>query len=419
MKKLILTSLLVFLSTWVYAQTTHIMCGTVTNLSGNPIPNHPVHITGDTSVNPLNTYHRVIHTDINGHYCDTLNFSNTSYSYIVSVQDCQNYHHNQTVNLNNVNTPVNFQICHNNTTPTTCHICGTIVTTNSLPNTDSSHVYLIQYDSLTQMLVAVDSTLSHSNTPNGSQYCFYNVSSGTYLVKAALSPGNPGYANHIPTYYGNALLWNFATHVQVCPTVNSVNITFIAGANPGGPGFIGGLVTQGANKTQSTALAGVTVYLKDDSGNHIAWTLTDANGAYNFNSLAYGTYHIWVDALNLFAAEKIVVISGSNPSITDGDIEMSLNPVSLHPELMQNLLSVSVYPNPAQDNANLKWTGIPTGSKLEVRAYSASGQIMGNYTISDSGLLNIDCRNWAAGLYLLQVRNSDNYQSVVKLQVRH
>jgi hypothetical protein len=258
------------------------------------------------------------------------------------------------------------------------------------------------------MLTAVDSTWAYSGNPNGAQYCFNNVAPGSYRVKAALDPANPGYTTHIPTYYGNALQWNFAAVVSVCPSVSNTNITFVAGANPGGPGFIGGLVSQGANKTQNTALVGVTVILKDNTGQLISWTLTDANGAYSFPNLAYGTYHITVDALNLQASEKIVTLSAGMPAENNADVEMNLNPTSATQDLDLSK-HFRFYPNPASTIVNVDYSDMPNQTELQFNILDISGVTVESKRLNvteSKGSVAFDVSALSEGLYIIQMTDS-------------
>jgi hypothetical protein len=73
--------------------------------------------------------------------------------------------------------------------------------------------------------------------------------------KAALLPGTPFYDDYLPSYYSGSLLWSGAT--PLLPLSNAswwggcniphFYIDLIPGQNPVGPGFIGGLVREGAN----------------------------------------------------------------------------------------------------------------------------------------------------------------------------
>ncbi|MBX7242987.1 MAG: T9SS type A sorting domain-containing protein [Bacteroidia bacterium] len=215
----------------------------------------------------------------------------------------------------------------------------------------NAEVYLIEYDATAGTLTALDTVLTDSM----GNYVFNNVSAGTYRVKAALLSGDPDYASFLPTYYGSVLLWNQS--VSVNQNASNVNIGLLAGVNPGGPGFIGGLISQGANKTTDVGdpIADLTVLLTDFTDGPVAYTKTDINGQYEFPNLAYGTYKIWVDALNKTCTPLIVTISGASSAVTNADLEVNSTYITaIYSTDIQS--HFEVYPNPAQNllNINLK-----------------------------------------------------------------
>ena len=109
---------------------------------------------------------------------------------------------------------------------------------------------MIEYDTIDGGTLTLVDTTSIGNSPAGGiSYFFDNVPAGSYLVKAALSENSIGYENYLPTYHGDVLFWDDATYVDVPYDFFSADIHLIPGENPGGPGFIGGLVIEGANFT--------------------------------------------------------------------------------------------------------------------------------------------------------------------------
>ncbi len=205
-------------------------------------------------------------------------------------------------------------------------------------------VYLIELDATAGTLTGIDTV----QTDSMGNYSFYNMATGTYHVKAALLAADPDYTNYMPTYYGSVLLWNQS--VSVNQNASNVNIGLLAGINPGGPGFIGGLISQGANKTTDVGdpLADLTVLLTDINDGPVAYTKTDVNGQYAFPNLAYGTYKIWVDVLNKTCAPLIVTISGASSSVTNADLEVNSTYItSVFSSAIES--HFEVYPNPVQD----------------------------------------------------------------------
>ena len=142
-------------------------------------------------------------------------------------------------------------------------------------------------------------------------YSFNGLPTDSYYVKAALTAGSVDYANYLPTYYTNSLKSVGATPVYVGPNgASAININLTPGTNPGGPGFVGGYVSQGAglvlqqgagnNVTRGVgdALAGVQINLVTSADAAVAYTFTDVNGHYQFTNLAYGSYKIYAEELN-------------------------------------------------------------------------------------------------------------------------
>src|SRR5690606_8095380 len=154
-------------------------------------------------------------------------------------------------------------------------------------------VFLIYNDTAQGTLTSIRSV---QTGPNG-RYEFCNVPMGVYLVKAALSAGHPSYHNYMPTYYGNSLFWNYATSVALSQNQSQIDIWLIAGQNPGGPGFVGGYISQGANKTGSFGdpIAEVPVLLLDMFDNPVQYIYSDENGRWSFDDVAYGTYQVYAE----------------------------------------------------------------------------------------------------------------------------
>jgi hypothetical protein len=82
--------------------------------------------------------------------------------------------------------------------------------------------------------------------------------------------------------------------------------------------------------------------------------------------------------------------------------------------------NLSVYPNPAQDNATIRYTA-EGGKHVSVDIYSLTGAHMGNVyngtTVSGENLVNLKTAHFAAGLYLVKL-NIDNQVSHTKFTLK-
>ncbi len=239
-------------------------------------------------------------------------------------------------------------------------IYGYVVTTGDSINGGGPNgtAYLIKYDPVEESLTAVDEV----NFSQG-YFHFDNVEEGNYLIKAALGPNSLDYEDFMPTYFDEVLWWNEATTLSVAAnTTNSVLIQMVEGDNPGGPGFIGGLVSEGANLTggadhrgDGDPLENVTMLLLDVNDNPVSHTVTNANGEYKFDNLAWGTYKVYIEIPGIEHVMYQVTIGPENPSVENLDFivdEDSAATVSIKDLLNEN--SIEIFPNPANDRVNLQ-----------------------------------------------------------------
>ena len=249
-------------------------------------------------------------------------------------------------------------------------------------------VYLILEDTIGH-LTLVDS-INSVDTLGGcidSFYVFRIYVPGTYYVKAALQPGNPNYSSYLPTYFRDTLSWVNATPIYVYPSgYYGANINMIQGINTGGPGFIGGWVSQGAGmvvhgqgnndaKSLGDPLAGVQIDLTTLSGQAVAYTLTDANGHYRFNNLAYGTYKLFTDELNKIPSPTTITLSAQEPGDTTVDISINSHSAVATDIADLNTINLSrAYPDPVISEFNME-----VSSRVEtngvIRLYDILGRI--------------------------------------------
>lgn len=284
---------------------------------------------------------------------------------------------------------------------------------------DTFMVYVIQYDSVAGTLTAVDSATAVQGPNGGLASCSFANLSGSYLVKAAVSTVNsPNYATSIPTYYTNSLFWSTGTYVNLPSTSpTSIGINMIQGVNPGGPGFIGGMVSQGANKT---GIPNVEIMLLDMNDNPITYTYTNGSGSFNFPNLAYGTYKVYAEVTGKPTTPAIVTISAAAPSA--GSVEVSINSTNVTTALSHNVFfenNMKLYPNPANDMTTLQ-VELKQNSNIEVEISNMFGQLVErtNSKLS-SGLnnLSINVNNLQSGVYFVKVIANGAESEIQKLIV--
>ena len=273
-------------------------------------------------------------------------------------------------------------------------------------------VYLIEHDSIAGSLTAVDSVFVGQ-----SFYSFFNVQPGTYLVKAALLPASPSYATTLPTYLGDKLFWHEATSVIVTNT-NILNppIMMIQGTNPGGPGFIGGLISQGANKN-GEPLHNISVLLLDENENPIMHTTTNENGEYSFGDLPWGTYHVYVEVFGRTSERWVVTLGQNSDHFALADFEVNDTFVdALGTTAIDDFANgkvLEVFPNPSSGKISVLLE-MEVGTEVSLSVMNMMGQQVLStpaQQVWGKQKLDMDLSELPEGAYLLRIKSGEEIVS--------
>ncbi|MFT4752980.1 MAG: PKD repeat protein [Salibacteraceae bacterium] len=275
---------------------------------------------------------------------------------------------------------------------------------------DNGVVFLIENDS-NGLLSLIDTTIIDSS----GLYYFSNVAYGTYLVKAALSPNSSDFLNYLPSYYTNiplsttgTLLWNNATDVVLnVPYLNNIDIDLVAGTNGGGSGFIGGLVSQGANKT-GDPISDINIMVLDQAGNPVSYTYSDHTGSFQIRSLANGTYTVFPEVQGKVTTPIDVIISDNN--IGTNDLRIVVNSTTVEASIVTGInnlikLDAKVYPNPVNDVLNIEFDTSVSGEN-RVTVMDITGKVITNVTVGATNLMQVNTSGLEEGVYLLTIESN-------------
>jgi hypothetical protein len=189
-------------------------------------------------------------------------------------------------------------------------------------------------------------------------YIFPGLLPGTYIVKAQPDSNSLAITNYIPTYYGNTPYWNTATNISTNALSNPYDIHLIFVPGPvAGPGNISGIISNGFKVFSSgTPAVGVEILLTNNTNQVIAVCYSDNLGQFSFNNIAYGTYKVRAEVTSIPVVPTTVVLSPTIPAVTNLSYVITPNGITtstLEQLPVVNEISVTLFPNPANDYVNL------------------------------------------------------------------
>lgn len=298
-----------------------------------------------------------------------------------------------------------------NTTPPNVISGSIIVDSTSSNQRDTFKVWLITYDSQTNILAAIDSQIvsGYAYVP----YAFNNITSGAYRTKAHHLNGPTSGQGYVPTYHDSDLLWSNANVINHTGVVSVANIYMKKGTVTTGPGFVGGNVQQGANKGTANGIEGMNVFLLDAGSNQlVAHAVTDANGDYEFNNVEYGSYYVHPEQLAYTTAQASIMVDANKMNVSGINFERSIKnkTITYKPASVATISGetmFSIYPNPASDVVNILWADA-TEKDATISITDISGKQVVNTTVKTNGVTTIDVSQLQTGFYMMKVTNGNN-----------
>lgn len=186
----------------------------------------------------------------------------------------------------------------------------------------------------------------------GGAYEFQNVAEGLYLVQAY--PDLALYPLSVPTYYPGTALWQDAQAVSVACDDYAINSnTLVINTGPGGISGIIGSDPQGGRLRANELIPaeGVHVLLQDSAS--LEWRgfqMSNADGFYAFENLAFGTYYVYPDVPGIpIITPRKVVINTLSPSVDVINFQMNDSGVV-------NLIESQGISPLIEQGPNIEWT---------------------------------------------------------------
>ncbi|WP_276134514.1 PKD domain-containing protein [Polluticoccus soli] len=272
---------------------------------------------------------------------------------------------------------------------------------------DTFKVWLIQFDSTTNNLYAVDSQVVANGFTSYAQYNFINKPNGAYRVKAHQLDGPTSGTGYLPTYHLNSLYWNTASVIyHMGGATAGKNILMQTGTVTSGPGFVGGNVTLGANKGTSNGIAGQLIFVRDNNDQVIAMTYTDNNGDYLFQNLPLGTYSIYPEDGGYTTTPASITLTNlmkgtQNIHFEKHEVAHTITPKPTSVSQVTENRSFKIYPNPTN---GFLYIDLATRVKASVSISDVTGKRVYKQELSGNGSQQtIDINHLRAGQYIITV----------------
>ena len=288
--------------------------------------------------------------------------------------------------------------------------------------------YLIKKDNTAGTLTAVDSVVTNM----WGYICscrtvasFNAIPDGTYRTKSYIMNQPAGATTgYLPTYSTSNASWSNADTFVFAGNTGYIhkNTVLLTGTPSSGPGFVGGLISAGANKgtAEGDPVKGITIFLRNAAGKVLQMVTTGPDGKFAFNNVATGTYTVYPEELNFttFASDPVVV----NTTQTKLAVNFKRNenakqyvPGAVLGVGTVGTSSFSVTPNPATDKLQIN-LGSAAGT-VTATLSNATGQVVLQEVITGTNA-TLSISQLPAGLYILQLQNGTEIHTE-KVQIQH
>ncbi|MCW3103282.1 MAG: hypothetical protein JWO09_1722 [Bacteroidetes bacterium] len=229
---------------------------------------------------------------------------------------------------------------------------------------NNSAVVLYRYEPFLTLFDTVQTTFTDAS----GDYFFPSVDHNNYLIEVFPAAS---YTTLVPTYYGNAYLWDsaaFASHD--CAMNDTFNIVTVEETGLTGPGFLQGSILEdiGFGRVPGDPVPGVDVKLgRNPGGQLVASTQTNGSGTYTFAGVPYDSYIIYADIPGLGRdSSYTITVDASHDTYTDLDYLVNDTVIFIVPNTTTGITTpgstsaaastFSVFPNPSNGNAAIEYS---------------------------------------------------------------
>jgi hypothetical protein len=246
-------------------------------------------------------------------------------------------------------------------------------------------------------------------------YEFSGLSPAGYIVKAEPSINSEFYGDYLPTYYGDVLHWEEATVIQLNQNTDGAHIHLVASVSaPAGPGSISGTINN-SNRT-----AEVPIILRTIDPPAVVMTLSDSDGSFAFNDLAYGTYDIFAEIPGKSTTPMSVELNETNPTVENVDMMILENEIVFLGINESEIFETTpyIYPNPIKESLNI-FINLKKPAIVNVEMLDISGKtvVSESHNISGQSDIRVDVNGLSQGVYLMKMKVGE--EVITKRIIKH
>lgn len=247
-------------------------------------------------------------------------------------------------------------------------------------------------------------------------FAFANVPQDDYTVYVI--PDRAVYRAYLPTFYVDKLRIIEADYLTLDRDTTEIAVLLRTVQSRGGNGRVHGNLYYESDNLRDSVLAekrsgnsftndrranDVPVMLLNSQDQPVAWTLSDAEGNFEFNNVEYNVYKV-VSETPAATAEMVVSVNQYNPDVSADMMLRSPDAATSVENIKQSLLDV--FPNPVSDKIFVRMEHAD-----EVYVLNAMGQLLRRKLLKP-GLNEVDLSDVNAGV--LFVRSSGGSFKVLK-----
>ncbi|MCK4569139.1 MAG: T9SS type A sorting domain-containing protein [Bacteroidales bacterium] len=246
-------------------------------------------------------------------------------------------------------------------------------------------------------------------------YLFYPMTEADFYVKVEPSPSSVYFSTHMPTYYGDVAHWDDAVLIDLYENIYTADINLIPITDAvSGPGAIAGEITHGSTNKANTPAVDVQIMLANEQGEFVGLVYSDEEGKFEFDALAYGTYTLFAEVIEIDMTPKDFTLTEENAEVNDVSMIMTDDEIYFGTYGIESIYigNVSdVYPNPVTDKLKLD-IGIISPTTITTKIYNQMGQtlVMEQFIMGNTQTIQVNTSGLNSGMYFLEIIADDNYR---------